>query len=98
MAAGKSHRSFTEGWRVISTGSWILRISLLINVSVLLYFLGFVNPNATSQIAGGLFAFEADPTRRALYLYGTIFGIVTLTYLLAERSIKKSALEDVLVE
>jgi len=73
-------------------GHWVLRISLLLNVALVVSLLSVFHPEYLQTAANAIFFWEHDPTSALWSFYGLVIGGATLIYALSSRSIHKGAL------
>ena len=76
----------------MALGHWILRLSLLFNVTLVISILSIWDPTALQMAASRIFFWEGDPTLALWSFYGLVIGLATLVYILSVRSIGRAVL------
>jgi hypothetical protein len=74
-------------------GHWIVRISLLLNVTLFISIISIFYPKELQATATTIFFFEKDPTLALWSFYGLVVGGVTLLAILAIRDIGNRRME-----
>ena len=70
---------------------WVVRGSLLLNVSLIVYLLTRYDPHGLQTAANSLFGFEGSPDLALWSFYGLLIGGVTLLAIIVIRDIGRSA-------
>lgn len=71
-------------------GHWIFRLSILLNVGLIISILSIWYPTVLQHTASAVFFWEHDPTLALWSFYGLVIGAATFIYILAARSISSS--------
>ena len=78
----------------MSMGHWVVRFSLLLNVTLIISIVTIFYPAELQTAASSIFFFEKDPTLALWSFYGLVVGSATLIGLLAARDIGNSRMES----
>jgi len=78
----------------MATGHWIVRVSLLLNVSLVIALVSIYDPTGLQAAASHVFFFEKDPTLALWSFYGLVVGLATFLGILAIKSIGDHRLEQ----